>query len=480
MQATTGRVTVALVRDLCAELEANRVRYCHWKSNAFLDLTRSGEEDLDLLIDRADEARFSATLHGLGFKLAERQVGVLPGVLDYYGHDVSSEKLIHVHAHYQLIVGDDRTKGYRIPLERAFLEAAQPDGEFLVPPPELELLLLVIRLMLKHGTWEAAATGLATIPESARAELAHLQEQADIGELHDWLDRELPWLDRATFSECLQALAPGAPRLKLVRAGRRLARALRPCARRRPSVDFALKLSRRALAIGRRLLRRPAPNKRLAAGGSLIAIVGADGAGKSTLVEALCCWLGTTFRVVPAHLGRPPASRTTFVLTNLARVRGGSRRLLRRRAPRATEQAVLATALARDRYLAYRRVRRIAVDGDLVVCDRYPLSQLSTMDAPRVERVMNPRRWRRLTRRLIALERRYYRAIAPPDLVVVLRVDPEIAVRRRSDDDPDFVRSRWREIWEIDWEAVPAHVVDAGRPQDEVLATVRSLLWSEV
>ena len=468
------------MRDLCAELKANRVRYCHWKSNAFLDRSRSAENDLDLLIARADADRFAAVLHGLGFKLAHRRWGALPGVLDYYGHDAATERLVHVHAHYQLIVGDDRTKGYRIPLERAFLDAARPDGEFLVPPPELELLLLVIRLTLKHATWEGLLTGLSSPSRSARGELAFLRERADMERVHDWLERELPWLDRGAFSASLEALAPEGGRLQLVRSGRRLVRELESCARRPRRADLGLRLWRRAAGLGRRLLRRRAPAKQLSGGGALIAIIGADGAGKSTLVDALCDWLGGTFRVVPAHLGRPPASRTTFLLKNLARARGAARRLARRRTPRATEQAVLATALARDRYLAYRRIRRIAVNGDLVVCDRFPLPQLSTMDAPRVERVRNPERWARLTRRLLALERRYYDAIAAPDVAIVLRVDPEVAVARKPEEDPDFVRARWRDIWETDWATVPAHVVDASRPQEEVLAAVRSVVWSEI
>jgi thymidylate kinase len=102
------------------------------------------------------------------------------------------------------------------------------------------------------------------------------------------------------------------------------------------------------------------------------------------------------------------------------------------------------------------------------------------MDAPRVERVMDPHRWKRLTRRLHALEQRYYRAIGPPDVLIVLRVDPEIAVARKSEGDPEFVRARWREIWDVDRAAVSAHIVDASRSQEEVLAAVRSLLWSEI
>ena len=69
-EAATWQTTIALVRDVCVALAGDRVRYCHYKRNAFLDLSRRGEKDLDLLIARADEDRLSAFMHRLGFKLA--------------------------------------------------------------------------------------------------------------------------------------------------------------------------------------------------------------------------------------------------------------------------------------------------------------------------------------------------------------------------------------------------------------------------
>jgi thymidylate kinase len=483
-EAATRQPTIALVREVCVALAADRVRYCHFKRNAFLDRSRMGEKDLDLLIARADEDRFSAIMHRLGCKLARRADGGPPGILDYYGHDSETGRVVHVHAHYQLVVGDDLTMSYRIPLEDAFLEAAREDGEFLVPPPELELILLVIRLALRHLTWDAVVTRRARVPASSRAELAFLQERVEEDQVDRLLEQWLPFVDRQTFRDCRLALAPDAGVGTRIRAGGRLVTALKPCARRPRAADVSLKMWRRGTEIGSRLTSRPARRKQLAAGGAIVAIVGADGAGKSTAVEELSERLGKTFTVTRAHLGKPPKSRVTLVIRNLVRARSVFLRLVRlvgaRSAPsRSTEHAVLATALARDRYLTFRRLRRIATNGGLVICDRFPLRELKLMDGPRVERVMDADRWRRLTGRLAARERRYYRAITRPDVLIVLRVDPETAVAR-TDESPDFVRARWREIWTIDWTTVPAHVVDAGEPISEVLSRLEALIWSEL
>ena len=41
----------------------------------------------------------------------------------------------------------------------------------------------------------------------------------------------------------------------------------------------------------------------------------------------------------------------------------------------------------------------------------------------------------------------------------------------------ELLALRWRDV---DWTAVPAHVVDASRPKEDVLARLKSLVWSEI
>ena len=57
-----------LIADLCKSLDAEGVRYCHWKSNESIARSASGENDLDLLVRRSDAERFEGILRRLGFK----------------------------------------------------------------------------------------------------------------------------------------------------------------------------------------------------------------------------------------------------------------------------------------------------------------------------------------------------------------------------------------------------------------------------
>jgi thymidylate kinase len=81
---------------------------------------------------------------------------------------------------------------------------------------------------------------------------------------------------------------------------------------------------------------------------------------------------------------------------------------------------------------------------------------------------------------LVRAEAAYYRRIMPPDLLIVLWVDPEVAVRRKTDENPDYVRARSGEVWRQDWRETGACVVDAGRPLTEVLCDIKSLLWAHL
>jgi thymidylate kinase len=70
--------------------------------------------------------------------------------------------------------------------------------------------------------------------------------------------------------------------------------------------------------------------------------------------------------------------------------------------------------------------------------------------------------------------------MTPPDALIVLLVDPEVAVARKTEESADFVRARWVEIWQVDWDGMGAHVIDAGQSKEEVLSRLKSLVWSEV
>jgi thymidylate kinase len=475
-----------LVRDLCAALDAAAVRYCHWKSTEALDRSATGENDLDLLVDRRDAARLGRVIRHLGFREAiPPRWKEVPGVFHAYGLDEPSGRLVHLHGHYDLVVGDDMTKNYRLPVEEAYLDSSTCDGLFPVPSPEFELVLLVVRLVLKHAGWDAIATRQGAHTASEDRELRFLLGRADPDRLRRTVRAHLPFIDDSLWARCLRAVQPRCPLVDRIATARRLQRALAPYGRRSVAADTALKVWRRGRGwIRSRTGRRSPPRPRLKTG-AVVAVVGGDGAGKSTLVGSLAGWLSGAVLAMPLHLGRPRPSATTAAADRLWRLRRprGSSRASQERVPEPRSEPGIArmtwdVLTARDRYLEARRARTLASGGAVVICDRYPLPQVRTMDGQVLGR--SHARRGRLASSLIALERRFYQRMPSPDVLIVLRLDPEVAVRRRTDEEPAFVRRRSAEVWTAEWSATDAIVIDAGRSADEVASDARSALWSRL
>ena len=224
----------------------------------------------------------------------------------------------------------------------------------------------------------------------------------------------------------------------------------------------------------------------------MIAVVGGDGAGKTTAVAALAEWLGEFFSTHVLHLGKPPRSFYGASLKGCVAVLRGVG-LLRRpwlpHYPQPSEHGDRVPSYAwllwqyltaHDRYREYRRARSLATRGDLVVCDRFPTPHITLMDGSRTQWIKQDGLGV-IAKTLVAKERDYYARISSPDLLIVLSVDPDTAVARKQGVDPaDFVRPRADEVYNTDWSSVNAVVLDASQRKEDVLAQLRRCVWERL
>jgi thymidylate kinase len=482
------RPALELIVQLCNALTAEEIDYCHWKSNAALDRSATGDNDLDFLVNRLHVQRFVEILYRLGFKEAlSPKEDELPGVRDYYGYDLRTGRLVHVHAHFQLILGNDLSKNYRLPLEKVYLESSVQEGLFRIPAPEFEFVIFVIRMVLKHSTWDSILMRHGQLSSAEQRELETFSTPEMIAKAQAFL-QHIPGLNSTLFNECLQTLQSGCSFWVKVRIGEKLQNLLQSTARYPHWRDILVKFTRRISQPIQRRVFGYQPKHLMASGGLFVALVGGDGSGKTTIVNELCSWLSGKFEVTALHMGKPDWSWATILvrgtlkigtLLGLSRFEGDIFEELHR--PHGLPWFLRAVCTARDRYLTYVRARQLSSNGRLVLCDRFSFPDFMEMDGAQCELAITYlKKAGRLHHWLAKWEKSYYEQIKLPDLLIVLKVEPEIAVQRKREETEMAVRARSTEVWRLNWREKSAFVIDASLGKEEVVAQAKAFVWAHL
>lgn len=243
--------------------------------------------------------------------------------------------------------------------------------------------------------------------------------------------------------------------------------------------------------------RRQKPSKEptpVGGGGEMIAFVGSEATGKSTILNEIATWLGQNYRVRRIHAGKPPSTILTFVphfLLPALRALFPEQRSLRVGARNeeireAKEQVyplmfgLRSVMLAYERRALIRRALAWSADGTVVLSDRYPSCGNRAMDGPQLRQLQAAsgrgpfRRW------LASLEAHLYHDIPPPDVVVQLTAPLEVTLARNAARDKkepeDYVRFRHSLSSNLQFDGVVVHHVDTHRPLEAVVRDVKEVI----
>jgi hypothetical protein len=476
------------------ELNERKISYCYWKSSQRLQFALGGFGDLDLLIGKEDLHRAEAILLEHEFKSFPSVSGRdHPAISSFLGYDELSGQLIHLHLHFRLIVGERLLKNYRIPWEEIILSQAiiHPTLPVRILDPLSEALLVVVRACLElrrldpisFRSWEATKDKFAL----------------DRGELSARID---PLMLSKFATECFgddlghhvtEAIYSDQPLELLSDLRRRVERHFAPYRTYNAAEARVRSIGRAVLwlagGLNKRILHLPrTSNRRAPGGGSVVAVIGVDGSGKTTVVATIREWLGSETDVVPMYFGtgegrpslllRPLKLLIPFITRFIrAKPKGASHGSISDRAPGRLYGVLLmvwAVAVAIEKRKKLIAARRGANRGLIVLADRYPQNEiLGFNDGPLLNRLTNLPRWiGRFETAAYALAQRL-----PPDLVIKLEVTPETAAKREPSMSPTVIEERIASIKRLTFHSRRVKSIDAEQPLADVVAAVKREIW---
>jgi thymidylate kinase len=214
----------------------------------------------------------------------------------------------------------------------------------------------------------------------------------------------------------------------------------------------------------------------------LIALVGSDGAGKSTVGTELLSWMQAQRPTELCHLGKQTGniaraiSRWPIFGQRFDRVLNDKTKEAEAPTGPSTGIAIIIYLLSMRRVRRFRRMEKLRQRGIAILADRFPQIDLpGAIDGPGLSG-KTPRG--ALTRALAAREQRHYaRMVARrPDLVIRLTVDLATAVARKPDHRPSSLAIKIASISRLRFEGARIIDVDATQPFDCVLAEAKQAI----
>lgn len=488
---------------LVGELDRRSLRYVYWKPRSGAAAAmRGGAKDLDLLIDPDGVTDARELLARLGYKRFLLPEGAAPDSEGWVAWDAGADRFYFVHLAWRIHTGLPGVHEQELPWVDALLDEARPSSSGVrVLGPEAELLCIATRAVFEPKLWDGsrrapsdAALGAMREAgaETDREGMARLGERAFPGHgervaallLDAQLPEPEPWTRwRVLVRELLSHARLSAPQLEW---------------RRAHGAATSWLGSRRRRLFTRMGLDVDPPGGRLRRdGGFLLAIIGPDGAGKSTVKDALVAWLDDLFAVESLYLGRGEwvsraqqlAAEVKWAILERTTSRArpeptGPADDDGRRDPHAPPKErrvrwvrdASAVALAERKRRALRRSERLRRRGWLLVTDRFPHPTEKLCDGPAIVLSAGDPVARRV---LSTAERHYFRGFAGtrPDLLVRLLLPVEESVRRKPDHRAEDVRAKLAAARRARFDARASIDVAADAPLEDVLRTIKSALW---
>jgi len=492
-----------LLSKLFDALNSNGIPYSYWKGSFSLSQALSGEKDIELLVGRSSLPNAVEIILRFGFKpVLQRWGEETPGIYHYFCFDPNKQCFLHIHLINDIITGESFVPSHILPLDSLLLENTYTLGGIKVASKPAELILFILRTYIKYGAFLDLVFMLGK-SEKIKDELNWLITDGNISESFTLLSEYSPFIDKQLFIKCIEAIRENSSLLKKILLAHRVRKNLQKYAKQ----NIFSRLISNIIFIHRQIMRRLYGNKKNrvpGAGGMIIAFVGPEATGKSTLVSESKRWLKMIFTVNSIHAGKPPSTWRTYPINiflpllrqlvpefRTSRIEGHvseKKNSFKNSSSQGTTSllyAIRSVALAWDRKKLLIKARQSAANGEVIICDRYPSLTVGAMDSPRLEENSNSGGFRMsIFNYLAQMESKIYRQIPIPDLVLKLNVSIEIAKQRNKDrikkgkESDEYVESRHmlQKNWKIPGKS-GIYNIDTDQSLGETILMVKKTIW---
>lgn len=490
--------SLLIVQTLTRLFQQAEIRYCHWKSNEHVDAAVEGKTDLDVLVDRSAKSRLPTLLSEIGFKYFEaiacrRYVDID----DYLAIDEDTGQLVHLHLHYTLELGEKQLKGYDVPWEELILSTRIYDQQHQIytAEPNIEIILLMVRAALKVRSRDRIkhTLGKSYFKGDFIREFRWLKERIDVDRVRE-LSETL--LNKSASKWVLAAIQDEANLKQILSFRNPIYLSLQRYRRYHPLVSTGLRWQREVENLTYKVLRQylnlPVTTRRVSPqGGMIIAILGADGSGKSTVKSEIVRCLSQKLDVLPIYLGSGDGTASWMRMPLIWLTKSAKKAKKSSASSKASEfkkpksklsqlvKVLWAITLVYEKRDKLKQAQIARERGMIVVSDRYPQIQfLGFNDGALLSGSES------IPRSLQQWEFNHYRFMAekmPPDLVIKLNVTPEVALNRKPESPADIVCQKVNAIQALQF-SPPTIVVDIDATQslEQVILEVKQAIWEHI